>query len=209
MVLVTVSCAMLWISIHSYSGTLSHLIPQIYSSPPHYHNRVRFRSYLSGLVVFSIFFNLSPNFAIRSSWSEPQSAPQSVKTDCIELFHFCLQRIQSIWFQYWPSSDTHVLSPLLGCWKWLFAMTSMFSWQKSVNLCPVSFCTPRPNLSVNPGISWLPNFPFKSPMMKRISLFVVVNSKRCCRSSESWSISAFLVLGHRLGLLWMVCLGNE
>jgi len=46
---------------------LSHLIPQIYSSPPHYNHRVRFRSYLSGLVVFSIFFNLSPNFAIRSS----------------------------------------------------------------------------------------------------------------------------------------------
>ena len=27
--------------------------------------------YLNGLVVFSTFFNLSQNFAIRSSWSEP------------------------------------------------------------------------------------------------------------------------------------------
>ena len=28
------------------------------------------------------------------------------------------------------------------------AMTSAFSWQNSVSLCPASFCTPRPNLPV-------------------------------------------------------------
>ena len=28
-------------------------------------------------------------------------------------------------------------------------MTSAFSWQNSVSLCPASFCTPRPNLPVN------------------------------------------------------------
>ena len=32
-------------------------------------------------------------------------------------------------------------------------MTSVFSWQNSVNLCPASFCTPRPNLPVTPGMS--------------------------------------------------------
>ena len=37
-----------------------------------------FRSYLNGLVVFPTFFNLSLNLAIRSSWSEPQSAPSLV-----------------------------------------------------------------------------------------------------------------------------------
>ena len=25
-------------------------------------------------------------------------------------------------------------------------MTSVFSWQNSISLCPTSFCTPRPNL---------------------------------------------------------------
>ena len=30
-----------------------------------------------GIVVFSTFFNFSLNLAIRSSWSEPQSTPQS------------------------------------------------------------------------------------------------------------------------------------
>ena len=28
----------------------------------------------------------------------------------------------------------------------------MFSWQNFINLCPASFCTPRPNLPVTPGV---------------------------------------------------------
>ena len=32
-------------------------------------------------------------------------------------------------------------------------MTSAFSWQNSISVCPASFCTPRPNLPVTPGIS--------------------------------------------------------
>ena len=44
---------------------------------------------LNGLVVFPTFFNFSLNLAIRSSWSEPQSAPSLVSPDCIDLFHLC------------------------------------------------------------------------------------------------------------------------
>ena len=44
-------------------------------------------------------------------------------------------------------------SLLLCCWKSVFVMTSVFFWQNSVNLCPASFCTPKPNLPVIPGIS--------------------------------------------------------
>ena len=33
-------------------------------------------------------------------------------------------------------------------------MTSAFSWQNSISLCPASFHTPRPNLPVTPGVSW-------------------------------------------------------
>ena len=33
-------------------------------------------------------------------------------------------------------------------------MTSVFSSQNSISLCPTSFCTPRPNLPVVPGISF-------------------------------------------------------
>ena len=55
--------------------------------------RLHFHFHLNGLVVFSTFFNFSLNFAIRSSWSELQSAPVLVFADCIELLHFWLQRI--------------------------------------------------------------------------------------------------------------------
>ena len=63
---------------------LSDLIPWIYLSLPLY-NCMRFE-------IFPTFFNLSLNLAIRSSWSEPQSAPGLVFADCIELLHLWLQR---------------------------------------------------------------------------------------------------------------------
>ena len=45
-------------------------------------------------------------------------------------------------------------------------MTSVFSCQNSISICPASFCTPRPNLPVTPGVSWLPTFAFQSPVIK-------------------------------------------
>ena len=45
-----------------------------------------------------------------------------------------------------------------------------------------SFCTPRPNLPVTPGVSLLPTFAFQSPIMKCTS-FLSVSYKRTCRSS--------------------------
>ena len=42
---------------------------------------------------------------------------------------------------------------LLCCWKRMFAMTSAFSWQNSISLCPASFRIPSPNLPVTPGVS--------------------------------------------------------
>ena len=36
------------------------------------------------------------------------------------------------------------------CWKRVFVMTSAFSWQNSISLCPASFRIPRPNLPVTP-----------------------------------------------------------
>ena len=40
-----------------------------------------------GLVFFSTSFNLSLNFAIRSSWPKPQSTPDLIFTHCRELHH--------------------------------------------------------------------------------------------------------------------------
>ena len=70
---------------------------------------------------------------------------------------------------------------LLFCfWKRVFAMTSVFSWQNSISLCPASFCNPRPNLPVTPDVSWLPTFAFQSPMMKRTSFLVLVLEGHVC-----------------------------
>ena len=91
-------------------------------------------------------------------------------------------------------------------------MTSAFSWQNSVSLCPASFCTPRPNLPVTPGISWLPtvhSIPlwWKGHLFGVLVLEGVVGLHRTIQLQllrHYWS-------GHRLGLLWywMVCLGNK
>ena len=54
---------------------------------------LHFTTNKNGLVVFHTFFNLSLDLAIRSSWSEPQSAPGLVFADCIEILHLWLQRI--------------------------------------------------------------------------------------------------------------------
>ena len=88
-------------------------------------------------MVFPTFLNLNLNFAIRSPWSKPQSAPGFVFANSTEFFHLQLQRIKSIWFWYWPSGHAYVYSCLLCCWKKVFVVTSAFSWQNSVSLCPV------------------------------------------------------------------------
>ena len=68
-------------------------------------------------------------------------------------------------------------SPFLCCWKRVFAMTSVFSWQNSISLCPASFCTPRPYLPVTPGVSRLPTFAFQSPIMKGHLFWVLVEPR--------------------------------
>ena len=37
-------------------------------------------------------------------------------------------------------------------WKRVIAITSVFSCQNCVSFCPASFCTPRSNLPVIPGL---------------------------------------------------------
>ena len=48
---------------------------------------------------------------------------------------------------WWKAIFTIVIVALC-CWKRVFAMTSAFSWQNSISLCPASFRIPRPNLPV-------------------------------------------------------------
>ena len=92
-------------------------------------------------------------------------------------------------------------------------MSSVFSWQNSVSLCPASFWTQRPNLPVTSGISWLSTFAFQSPLMKRTSFFLVLVLEGLVGHHKTVQLQLLqhYWLGHRLGWLWywMVCLGNE
>ena len=121
-----------------------------------------------------------------------------------------LKRIYSIWFWYWPSlmSMCRVFSCVVerGCLLW-----SVCSLGKILSLCPVSFCTPRPNLPVTSGVSWLLTFAFQSPIMKRISFLSVLKGPVGLPRTIQLQLIQHYWLGHSLGLLWswMVCLGNE
>ena len=88
-----------------------------------------------------MFFNLSLNFAKRSSWSKPQLAPGLVFADCTELLHLWLQSLISVLTIWWcPCAETGLVLLEEG----VFFMTSMF-FGKTVSLSSSSFCTPRPN----------------------------------------------------------------
>ena len=59
-------------------------------------------------MVFPTFFNLNLNLAIRSSWSEPQSAPSLVFVDCIALLHLSVQFSRSVMsYSLWPHESQH------------------------------------------------------------------------------------------------------
>ena len=81
-------------------------------------------------------------------------------------------------------------------------MTSAFSWQNSISLCPASFCPPWPNLPVTRGISCLPTFAFQSPIMKRTSFWVLVLEGLVgLHRTIQLQLLEHYWLGHRPGLL--------
>ena len=79
-------------------------------------------------------------------------------------------------------------------------MTSAFSWQNSISLCPASFRIPRPNLTVTPGISSLPSFAFRSPIMKRTSLLGVSSRRSCNVFIVPFNFSLFSITGWGIDL---------
>ena len=77
-------------------------------------------------------------------------------------------------------------------------MTSAFSWQNSISLCPASFCTPRPNLPVTPGVSWVPTFAFQSCIMKGTSFLGVLKGLVDLHRTIQLKLSALLVINYKL-----------
>ena len=151
--------------------------------------------------LFPVFFNLSLTFSIRSWWS----APGLVFADCIQLSIFgyeeCNQSVFSI--DHLVISMCRVIPCVVEKWCLLWP-----SWQNSDSLCSASFCTPRPNLPIIQGISWLPTFAFQSPMMNKIS-FLVLDLGGLLGLHRTDQLLWHQWLRHRFGLLScsMFCLG--
>ena len=162
-------------------------------------------------MVFPTFFNLSLNLAIRSSWSEPQSAP-GLFCWLYRVFRSSAPKniinqnlVLTIW--WCPCVESSLLLLEEGvCYDQCVLL------QNSNSLCPASFSIPRPNLPVTSGVSWLPTFAFQSPIMKRTSfLFVSLKGLVGLHRTIQLQLLQHYWLGHRLGLpwYWMVWLGNE
>ena len=151
-------------------------------------------------MVFPTFFNLTLNLAVRSSWSEPQSAPGCfcwLYRASLSLAAKNIISLISVLTVWWCPCVESSLVLLEEC-----VMTSAFSWQNSISLCPASFHIPRLNLPVTPGVCWLPTITFQSPIMKRTSFFGV-SSKRFCGSYRTVQLQLLqrYWLEHRLGVL--------
>ena len=163
---------------------LSDIIPLIYLLLLLYNHKGFdsgwFRLYMNGLVVFPTFFNLSVIFAIRSSWSEPQSTPGLVFSHCIELLAASLAakniiNLISVLTIWWcPCVESCVVGR--GCVLW-----PVHSLVKTLLAFALLHFVLQ-GQTVTPGISWLPTFHSSPLWWKWLSVCVCVNSRMSCRS---------------------------
>ena len=151
-------------------------------------------------MLFLTFFNLSLNFAIRSQWSEPQLAPSLVFTDYIELLHLWLQRRNNSDF-----GIDHLLVFMyrVVCWivgkgvcrdqHVLFLLFTLLHFVLEGQTC----------LLLQVSLDFL-ILHFQSPMMKRISFFLVLFLEDLIgiRRIIQLQLLQHQWLDHRLGLLW-------
>ena len=122
------------------------------------------------MVFPTFFFNLSLNLMIWATISSrtcfywlngasPSSAIKNINKSDFSIDHLVISMDR---FIFWVVGKGCLLWPVHSLGKSL------------VSFCPALFCTPRPNLPVALGISWLLTFAFQSPMMKRTSFCVCV-----------------------------------
>ena len=78
-------------------------------------------------------------------------------------------------------------------------MTSAFSWQNSISLCPASFCTPRLNLPVNSRNFLTSYFCIPVPYNEK-DIFWGVSSRVLQVFTESFNFSFFSITGWGIDL---------
>ena len=82
----------------------------------------------------------------------------------------------------------------------MFAMTSVFSWQNSISLFPASFCTPRPNLSVIPGVFLTSYFCIPVPYNEKDSIFWMLLLEDLVGLHKTVQLQLFSVTGQGIDL---------
>ena len=151
-------------------------------------------------MVFPTFFNLSLNFAIRSSWSEPQSALFLIFADCIGIF--CL------WLQRNNQSDLGTDHLVISRCKDIFCVAgkTIFSWpvcslEKTMLAFPLIHCVFHSQ--INPLLQISLDFLLlqSSPYDKKRHLILVLVLEGLVGLNNSTFASSASVVGWRLGLL--------
>ena len=152
------------------------------------------------------------NLAIRSSWSEPQSAPGLVFAYCIELLHLCLKKYNQCDFgiDHLVKSMCSIVSCAVERRCLLWPVCSLGKILLSCAL--LRFVIQGQTCLLVQIISWLPSFTFQFRIMNRTPFLVLVHEALVglYRTIQLQFLQHYWS-GHRLRLpwYWMVCLGNE
>ena len=107
------------------------------------------------------------------------------------------------WLSQGRTSSPSYTSPVFSSLKFLLISILWCSLGKTLLAFALLFFTPRSNLPITPGISWLPTFAFQSPIMKRTSFFGVSFKifVGLHRTIQLQLLQRYLS-GHRLGSPW-------
>ena len=129
-------------------------------------------------MVFPTFFNLNLNLAIRSSWSEPQSAPSLAFADCIELFH--------LWLHEYNQSDFSVGHLMMSLCRTLscvvgngYSLWPVCSFGKTLLVFSCFIPYSKAKFAFYSRCFLFLTVAFQSPIIKRTSL-LGVSSKMSC-----------------------------
>jgi len=124
-------------------------------------------------VVFPTFFNLSKSLAAKK---------------IIKLIMVLTIRVGHDWATDLIWSDLVMsMCRVFSCIvRRGYLLWPVHSLGKTLSLCPASFCTPRQNLPVSQGISWLPTFCILIPYNEKNLFFCRVHHVKCC---DGWIIS--------------------
>ena len=188
MVLITASYTMSWTSVHSSSGNSVYQISS-FESICHFHC-ILVRDLIWVIPEWSSGF---PYFIQHQSEFGNKEFMNSATATSQSCFFLTVQSCSIFGCKEYNQSDFAVhhlemsmckVFQLLCCWKRVFAMTSVFSWQNSVSLCPLLafILYSEAKLACYSRYYLTSYFCIPVPYDEK-NIFFCVSSRRSCRSS--------------------------